>query len=107
MIKIKIKIRSKMSRLISKSFIASEKQTNEPVANNRKTMVRRTTVDSYLRKFLLAVRRKKDGDEFVPTTIVNLLFQDIISPGQETLSSRLNRKNLNAKEIKHKKHHRL
>jgi hypothetical protein len=43
-----------------KSFIASEKQTYEPVEIEKLSP---EELDSYLRKFLLAVW-KKDGDEF-------------------------------------------
>ena len=52
-----------------KSFIASEKQTNEPVEIEKLSP---EELDSYLRKFLLAVR-KKDGDEFEPTTLRGFL----------------------------------
>jgi hypothetical protein len=51
------------------SFIASEKQTNEPVEIEKQSP---EELDSYLRKFLLAIR-KKDGDEFEPTTLRGFL----------------------------------
>jgi hypothetical protein len=89
------------------------KCTNEPVANNRKTMVRRTTVDSYLRKFLLAVRRKKDGDEFEPTTLRGFLssverylkkhrYSESDIPGHHFARTRDTLKSIKQKELKRK-----
>ena len=62
-----MKIQNKTEQDVSliKSFIASEKQTNEPVEIEKLSP---EVLDSYLRKFLL-VLRKKDGDEFEPTTL--------------------------------------
>ena len=61
-----MKIQNKTEQDVSliKSFIASEKQTNEPVEIEKLSP---EVLDSYLKKFLLVVR-KKDGDEFEPTT---------------------------------------
>jgi hypothetical protein len=52
-----------------KSFIASEKQTNEPVEIEKLSP---EELDSYVSKFLLAVR-KKNGGEFEPTTLCGFL----------------------------------
>jgi hypothetical protein len=68
-----VKIQKKTEQDVSliKSFIASEKQTNEPVEIEKLSP---EVLDSYLRKFLLAVR-KKDGDEFEPTTLRGFFLQ--------------------------------
>jgi hypothetical protein len=52
-----MKIQKKTEQDVSliKSFIASEKQTNEPVEIEKLSP---EVLDSYVRKFLLAVRKK-------------------------------------------------
>ena len=102
------------------SFIASEKQTNESFEIQQLSP---EELDGHLSKFLLAVR-KKNGDEFEPTTLRGFLssverylkkrrYSESILTGQhfattrDTLKSK--QKNLSAKEreINHAKHHAL
>ena len=113
------KTRQDISLIVS--FIASEKQTNESFEIEQLSP---EELDGHLSKFLLAVR-KKNGDEFEPTTLRGFLssveryrkkrrYSESILTGQHfattrgTLASR-SRNNLSAKEreINYAKHHAL